>query len=197
LTRPSIRSFSQYGGGTVLATFGSQNGELNPSLQAYLDQSFTRRAAKDVTFVTGSGDVAGTVSYPSTSPYVVSVGGTSLQRDTLGNLTGNETAWQLSGGGISGVYPTPGFQNTTTVGGVLLPRRGTPDLAFNADPNSGIALYVATGFGDVDGDSLPDSGWLPGGAGGTSAAAPEIAGLIALANQKRQAAGRGLLGERF
>jgi len=36
---------SQYGGGTVLATFGSQNGELNPSLQAYLDQSFTRRAA--------------------------------------------------------------------------------------------------------------------------------------------------------
>jgi len=197
---------SQYGGGTVLMTFGSQNGELNPSLQAYLDQSFTRRAASNVTFVTGSGDVAGTVSYPATSPYVVGVGGTSLERDTLGNLTGNESAWSLSGGGRSSVYtPAPGFQNLITINGVPIRNdaanvpgfRASPDLAFNADPNSGIALYVATGFGDVDGDGLPDSGWLPGGAGGTSAAAPEVAGLIALANQKRLASGRNFLGERF
>jgi hypothetical protein len=188
---------NRHGGGTVLMTWGSQNGELNPSLQAYLDQSFTRKASQSVTFVTGSGDVAGTVSYPSTSPYVVSVGGTTLVKDTLGGLTGQEVGWQLSGGGLSGTYPTPGFQTGTTVNGVQVARRATPDIAFNADPNSGVALYVATGFGDVDGDGVADSGWLPGGAGGTSAAAPEIAGLVALANQKRQEVGRDFLGIRF
>jgi hypothetical protein len=188
---------SRHGGGTVLMTWGSQNGELNPSLQAYLDQSFTRRAAQSVTFVTGAGDVAGTASYPSTSPYVVSVGGTSLVKDTLGNLTGQETAWSLGGGGTSGTYPTPGFQTGTTVNGVQVARRSTPDIAFNADPNSGVALYVATGFGDVDGDMVLDSGWLPGGAGGTSAAAPAIAGLVALANQQRFTVGRDFLGIRF
>ncbi|HEX8912536.1 MAG TPA: S53 family peptidase, partial [Humisphaera sp.] len=189
---------SRHGGGTVLMTFGSQNGELNSGLQAYLDQSFTRRAARDVTFVTGSGDVPGTVSYPSTSPYVVSVGGTSLERDTLGDLTGNETGWSNSGGGLSSVYTTaPGFQTGTTVGGVQVARRATPDLSFNADPASGYALYVAEGFGDIDQDGTADSGWLPGGAGGTSAAAPIAAGMIALANEVRLASGRGYLGEGF
>lgn len=187
---------SRHGGGVAVMSFGSQTGELNPSLQAYLDQSFTRKAAKNVTFVTGSGD-ASTVTYPSVSPYVVSVGGTSLQRDTLGGLTGSETGWVLSGGGQSATYPTPGFQTGTTVNNVQVARRATPDLSFNADPNSGLALYVARSFGDIDGDNTADSGWLPGGAGGTSAATPIAAGLIALANEQRAARQRGFLGQRF
>lgn len=189
---------SRHGGGVAVMSFGSQTGELNVSLQAYLDQSFTRKAAKNVTFVAGSGD-ASALSYPSVSPYVVSVGGTSLQRDTLGGLTGNETGWNLGGGGIVGVgsYPTPGFQIGTTLNGVQVARRATPDLAFNADPVSGLALYVANGFGDVDGDLVADSGWLPGGAGGTSAATPIAAGLVALANEQRASRQRGFLGQRF
>lgn len=188
---------SRNGGGVTLMTFGSQNGELNTGLEQYLDQSFTRPAARNISFVTGAGDVAGTPSYPSTSPYVVSVGGTSLQRDTLGNLTGNETAWSNGGGGQSTFYPTPGFQQGTTVNGVQVARRATPDISFDADPNSGLALYVQTGFGDVTGDSVLDNGWLPGGAGGTSAAAPNIAGLITLANQLRAADNRAPLGIGF
>ncbi|MDB5296670.1 MAG: Peptidase and in kexin sedolisin [Phycisphaerales bacterium] len=208
---------SRNGGGVCLMSFGSQTGELNGPLQTYLDQSFTRRAAQSVTFVSGAGDVAGTTSYPSTSPYVVSVGGTSLVRDTAGNLTGQETAWSLGGGGYSTIYPAPAYQEDVTVNGVVIRdvnynfgesntvvktpivnnNRGTPDIAFNADPNSGIALYVAAGFGDVDGDGTLDSGWLPGGAGGTSAGSPEIAGLIALANQQRRAAGRSFIGINF
>ena len=189
---------SRHGGGVAVMSFGSQTGELNASLQAYLDQSFTRKAAKTVTFVAGAGD-ASTLSYPSVSPYVVSVGGSSLQRDTLGGLTGNETGWSLGGGGIVGVgsYPRPAFQNGTTVSGTQVARRATPDLAFNADPNSGLAIYVSSGFGDVDGDLIADSGWLPGGAGGTSAASPIAAGLIALANEQRAGRQRGFLGQSF
>ncbi|QOV90933.1 hypothetical protein [Humisphaera borealis] len=189
---------SRHGGGVAVMSFGSQTGELNPSLQAYLDASFTRKAAKTVTFVAGSGD-ASVLSYPSVSPYVVSVGGTSLQRDTLGGLTGNETGWTLGGGGIVGVasYPRPAFQNGTTVSGTQVARRATPDLAFNADPNSGLSVYIASGFGDVDGDLTNDSGWLPGGAGGTSAASPIAAGLIVLANEQRAGRQRGFIGQSF
>jgi subtilase family serine protease len=118
-----------------------------------------------VTFVASSGDSGeGTsVEWPAASPYVVGVGGTSLRLDSSNNRT-NETAWSLSGGGISQYENTPSWQSGWVGTGL---RRCVPDVSYVADPNTGVevvyngALYVF---------------------GGTSVGAPQWAALAALAN---------------
>src|ERR1035441_4374026 len=70
--------------------------------------------APGVTYVASSGDsgelAAPEVEWPASSPFVVSVGGTSLYLDASGNRT-DETAWSGSGGGLSSFYPRPAYQN--------------------------------------------------------------------------------------
>ena len=138
-----------------------------------------------VTFVAASGDNGAWtspsktqvgVSWPAVVPTVLAVGGTSLNVDSRGNYLG-ESAWSGGGGGYSRYYAEPsyqrGFQNT----GV----RTVPDVAYDADPNySGVSMYDSN-----------NGGWLT--IGGTSAGAPQWAGLIALANQGRALAGLGSL----
>jgi subtilase family serine protease len=124
-----------------------------------------------IPFVAASGDFGNPGFYPAASPFVTGVGGTTLALDSNGNYAG-ETAFSGSGGGISTVeaelaYQTP-FQSSLM--------RGIPDVAYNADPNSGFAVYDSTpyhGFG----------GWIQ--VGGTSAGAPQWAALIAIANSMR------------
>jgi hypothetical protein len=127
-----------------------------------------------VTFFASSGDTGSQVDYPSASRYVVSVGGTHLPLDASGNLTGAETAWSSGGGGVSIAEPQPGYQTTY---GLSYSGRATPDVSYNADPNTGIAVYDSTRY-------LNMVGWLV--AGGTSAGAPQWAGLVALVDQGRQ-----------
>ena len=67
-------------------------------------------------------------------------------------------------------------------------------MSSDADPSTGVAVYDAQTFGDINADGVPDSGWLPGGAGGTSVASAQWAGIVALANQTRVTGGRGFLG---
>jgi hypothetical protein len=126
-----------------------------------------------VTFLASSGDSGGQVIYPSASPYVVSVGGTHLPLDSSGNLTGAETAWSSGGGGPSAYEAEPGYQ---TGYHISLSGRGTPDVSYNADPNTGVAVYDSYAY-------FGQSGWLV--FGGTSAGAPQWAGLVALADQGR------------
>jgi subtilase family serine protease len=126
-----------------------------------------------VTFLASSGDSGGVVNYPAASPYVVSVGGTHLPLDSSGNLTGSETVWSSGGGGASLYEAEPGYQTSY---GISLGGRGTPDVSYNADPYTGVAVYDSYGSGG-------QSGWLV--FGGTSAGAPQWAGLIALVNQGR------------
>lgn len=126
-------------------------------------------------FVASSGDSGNGTSYPATSPYVLAVGGTNLPLDGLGNRTGAETTWSGSGGGISSSESEPGYQTSfgvTSTGG----KRGNPDVAYNADPQTGVAVY----------DSTPNqgvSGWLV--FGGTSAGAPQWSAMIARADSGR------------
>jgi subtilase family serine protease len=134
-----------------------------------------------VTFTAASGDNGTGVIYPAASPYVLAVGGTSLHLDSTGNLTAaGETAWSGSGGGISGGESEPSYQS-----GFPIPstngKRGAPDVSYNADPNTGFAVYDSYGYG----------GWVE--VGGTSAGAPQWAALTALANQTRVANGLGYL----
>ena len=121
------------------------------------------------------------VGWPASDPNVLSVGGTTLYTTANGNYVG-ETAWNLNynasaggwwggGGGFSRVYAEPSYQNGVQDTGV----RTVPDVAYDADVNSGVWVY----------DSL--DGWEP--VGGTSAGAPQWAGLIAEIDQ-----GRALVG---
>lgn len=126
-----------------------------------------------VTFTASSGDSGYGVNYPASSPYVIAVGGTKLHIDTHGNRL-SETAWSGSGGGISSIEAVPAWQQSYPVPNNPSHKRGVPDVAWNADPNTGFSVY----------DSIPDQG-LPAGwaiVGGTSAGAPQWAALIAVAN---------------
>jgi hypothetical protein len=160
--------------------------ETDPTLNIpSFDQTLKAISDKGITLVAAAGDQGSLsgVSYPSSSPYVLGVGGTSLQVDGNGNRL-SETGWSLNwfqyywygtavggGGGVSAVEPEPAYQ----VGVQNTGYRTTPDVSYNADP--------ATGFQVIDSQN--------GGAyvvGGTSAGTPQYAGLVAIANQVRQAA---------
>ena len=130
-----------------------------------------------VTFLASSGDNGSGVIYPAASVYVTSVGGTSLQLDTNSNRI-SETAWSGSGGGTSHYEAKPNYQ-AGFLGGK---KRGVPDVAYNADPNTGFYVY----------DSSSGGTWYQ--VGGTSAGAPQWAGLTALVNQGRTAAGKPSIG---
>jgi hypothetical protein len=130
-----------------------------------------------VTFVASSGDAGAPASYPAISPNVLSVGGTTLNVDSSGNFI-SESAWSGSGGGISAVESQPAYQagivtQTST-------KRANPDVSYDADPNTGFSVYDSYNNGTVD----PWSQF-----GGTSDAAPQWAGLIAIADQGRALAG--------
>jgi subtilase family serine protease len=125
-----------------------------------------------VTFVASSGDSGSGALYPASSPYVVGVGGTSLPLDANGNLTGAETAWNGSGGGTSLNELEPGYQASY---GIASAGRGVPDVAYDADPNTGVSVYDSSYNGHA--------GWFQ--VGGTSAGAPQWAALVALADQRR------------
>jgi subtilase family serine protease len=125
-----------------------------------------------VTFVAASGDSSQSVGYPAASPYVVSVGGTTLNLDTQ-NLRSTETAWSGSGGGVSAIEMEPPYQTSFPLN---LSGRGTPDVAYDADPSTGVRIYDSYGFHGP-------RAWFP--IGGTSVGTPEWAALIALANAGR------------
>lgn len=128
-----------------------------------------------VTFTIAAGDDGTGAEYPSSSPNVLSVGGTNLR--TSGGLWSSETVWTGGGGGQSRYENVPTWQ-----AGLGLTKRGTPDVAYNADPNTGFAVY----------DTYGDTGW--GVVGGTSAGAPQWAALIAIVDQGRSLAGKSSLG---
>jgi len=146
-------------------------------------------ANSNVTFVAASGDDGGAsgVSWPASSPYVLSVGGTALYDD------GTEAAWSASGsywsgysgstGGVSRYESLPSYQ-ATALGTRAASGRVVPDVASVADPSTGLAVYsTASGLGKT--------GWFT--IGGTSAGAPVWAGLVADADQARIAAGKSAL----
>ncbi len=133
-----------------------------------------------VVFVNSSGDSGAPASYPSTSPNVLSVGGTSLSLNSDSTYS-SESAWSGSGGGISAYESQPSYQQGVVTQSTT--KRTSPDVAYDADPNTGVPVYQTDGNGS--------GGWLQ--YGGTSAAAPQWAALIAIADQGRALAGKSAL----
>jgi uncharacterized delta-60 repeat protein len=134
-----------------------------------------------VTFVASSGDKGAPASWPATSPYVVAVGGTSLTLGA-GNAWSSEVAWSGSGGGPSQYEPQPAYQSNVVTQTNM---RGSPDVAYDADPTTGFAVYDSYTY---QGQTLD---WTD--VGGTSAGAPQWAAIMAIANQGRAGAGQPAL----
>ena len=133
-----------------------------------------------ITFVAASGDSA-TVEYPSSSPNVLAVGGTTLNLNSNGTY-GSETGWSDSGGGYSADEPGQSWQTAALqASGLSTTARTTPDVAWDANPSTGVAVYSSVGR----------YGWVE--VGGTSVGAPSWAGLIAIADQGLALAHQGTL----
>jgi subtilase family serine protease len=194
---PQFLQLEQYAvtnhlGNIISQSFGASEVTLNNAAgkqevqtwDAFFKQATTQQG---ITFFASSGDNGATdysdlqatklspiatTSFPTDDPWVSSVGGTTLQRD---GTAFQETAWNsnggASGGGYSSFFSTPTYQMTlpTSVQNQLNNRRGVPDIAGDADPSTGLAIYSS------------DGGWTLGG--GTSASAPLWAAFMAIANQ--------------
>jgi len=152
------------------------------------DPIYQQMAAQGQTFLNATGDDGAyntkTWIAPSADANIVDVGGTVLVTSAPGGSWVSETGWPYSGGGFwaNAGEATPAYQ---LLSGVLTTAnqgsrtyRNDPDISAEADFDN----------------PLVSNGKLLTGYGGTSFAAPRIAGLLALANQQSVAAGHGTLG---
>jgi len=151
----------QKGATTISMSWGG--GEF--SSESSFDSTFN---VPGIAFTASTGDSGAGVIYPSTSPNVIAVGGTSLHLDSSGNYI-SESAWSGSGGGLSAYEAVPSYQSSFPIPNNPNNRRGVPDVSYNADPNTGVSVY----------DTYGQRGWMV--MGGTSAGAPQWAALIAVA----------------
>lgn len=119
-----------------------------------------------------SGDSGYGAEFPAASQYVVAVGGTTLQLN-MDNTYGTESVWNGAGSGCSAYEPANSWQqnlsNWSQTG--CGTKRAIADVSADADPNTGAAVYDSTAYNG-------STGWFQ--IGGTSLAAPLIAGMYAL-----------------
>lgn len=179
----------------ISISWGGPEANATDSFATQMDETMQAAAALGITLCVASGDNGAAdegpnewdgvahADSPASSPHVLAVGGTKIlakngvwQDEQVWNQDAADTqndSFGASGGGISQVFPVPSWQ-----AGVALPPpasagakpgRGVPDVAADADPATGYNVRF-------DGQSAP--------IGGTSAAAPLWAALIALINQK-------------
>ncbi|HEY6541243.1 MAG TPA: S53 family peptidase, partial [Ktedonobacteraceae bacterium] len=156
---------------------------------------FQAAAAQGQTILAASGDLGANGCYnpqtgansqpavddPASQPYVTGVGGTTLHLN-FDNSYNYEQVWNdraigngASGGGISQVWSMPSWQQAPGVANAFTNGfREVPDVSINADPQTGFDVYCTAG-------GCANHGWMV--IGGTSAAAPVWAALVALANE--------------
>jgi subtilase family serine protease len=180
--------------GVISQSFGATE-ETFPNDKALLDlrDAFKNAAKNDVTVLGSSGDEGSTDfelnledlfpfqvnSWPSSDPLVTSIGGTKVNLADSGTRLSPDVVWNdsnigiqaASGGGPSHVFNRPDFQNH--VKSVVGHSRGTPDVSLNAAVNGGVWVYYT-----FVGPSSPYHIF-----GGTSAASPQFAGVVAMAEQ--------------
>jgi subtilase family serine protease len=151
---------SQTGVKAVSMSWGGSEFSTETSYDSYFSTA-------GITFFASSGDSGAGVIWPSSSPNVVGVGGTTLDLGSSGAVT-SETAWSGSGGGVSAYETHPTYQTNY---GLTYARRAVPDVSYDADPNTGVYVYDSTPY-------QGSSGWWV--VGGTSAGAPQWAAIQAL-----------------
>ena len=179
---------SQPGVSVVTMSWGFPEGQaVFAADEANYDSVFN---VPGVTFLASTGDYGTSdPEYPAFSPNVVAVGGTSLILNSDQSYN-SETGWGYyadslgtsigSGGGLSLYQPEPSYQQGVQSTG----SRTTPDVSLIADPATGAWIADTYNLGLDNPFEV---------AGGTSLSSPAFAGLIALVNEGRVAAGEGVL----
>lgn len=150
-------------------------------------------AALKVPLLFSSGDTGGAQSYPCLSPYAVCVGGTNLLTTASAFRTA-ESAWYNgasvggTGGGCS-IYETKPAYQTGFSEKNCGATRSSPDIAALADPYSGVPFTVSSNT--ISSANGPTTFCC---IGGTSLAAPLVAGILANVDSARVSAGKAKLG---
>lgn len=131
------------------------------------DSHFVRSG---VSFFVSAGDSGLPAQYPSSSPNVISVGGTTLT--ISGGTFVSETGWSSGGGGCSTYETATSAQSSFSQYGQVscAGKRATPDVSMDADPASGVSVYDSTRY-------QGQQGWFT--VGGTSVGSPIWAGRSA------------------
>ncbi len=168
----------------ISISWGGPEDSWTQQARTQMEQVLTEAAAAGVTVAVAAGDNGSTdgvtdgkqhVDFPSSAPHALGCGGTTLQISN-GAAT-SEVVWNdlpsggAGGGGISIEFAVPSYQTGVTMPDNVdtgSPGRGVPDVAGDADPQTGYTIFV-----DGNQESV----------GGTSAVAPLWAGLLALVNE--------------
>jgi kumamolisin len=166
----------------ISISWGQSEDQWTAQSRTAMDNAIADAVAMGVTVTVAAGDNGSSdagsgahADFPASSPHALGCGGTRLQAS--GGTVTSETVWDdggqggATGGGVSDVFPLPDWQRSVGVparSGTSTPGRGVPDVAADADPQTGYQVYV-------DGQSQV--------IGGTSAVAPLWAGLVARLSQ--------------
>uniref|UniRef100_A0A8C5SPS1 Tripeptidyl-peptidase 1 n=1 Tax=Laticauda laticaudata TaxID=8630 RepID=A0A8C5SPS1_LATLA len=179
-------------------SYGDNEDSLSQAYMKRVNTEFMKAAARGISILFASGDsgagcrtVSGgkhvfRPSFPASSPYVTTVGGTAFQQPFL---IGAEVADYISGGGFSNVFPMPDYQ-VTAVKRFLSTTRRLPPASY----------YNSTGRAYPDLAALSDNYWVVTNrlpmpwVSGTSASTPVVGGIIALINDWRLQRGLPALG---
>ena len=180
-------------GDVISQSFGGAENCAKPSDVQALHETYQKATARGITLIASSGDEGAAqltcdltayqrvASWPADDPLVTSVGATNLQANLDTGAYVYERAWAdafsgcsparqfgCSGGGFSNIFDRPAYQASTD--GTKRGHRGVPDVALNGGVDGGVLAYWGVGGGFYI-------------FGGTSAGAPQWAGLVALADQ--------------
>jgi kumamolisin len=170
----------------ISISWGGPESTWTSQAMTAMNEAFQAAATLGITVCIASGDSGSSdgvtdgadhVDFPASSPFALACGGTSLRASQSG--IASETVWNdgstggATGGGISSFFATPAWQTglsalKTEGGSAPLTMRGVPDVAGDADPDTGYEVRIDGGNAVF---------------GGTSAVAPLWAALIARINQ--------------
>lgn len=163
----------------ISISWGAPESLWSKPTMALYNSLFESASKKNITILAASGDNGSndgtsqiTVDFPSSSPFIVACGGTTVTADNTFTTITNEFVWNnnpltsATGGGISSYFDKPQYQTTPNL--AITNKRGVPDISGNADPNTGYILYM-------DGNKII--------IGGTSGVSPLWSGLLARINQ--------------
>jgi fibronectin type 3 domain-containing protein len=148
--------------GYVSNSWGGSEFSSESAYDGYFSHSGT-------SYFVSAGDAGLPAEYPSASPNVISVGGTTLHLGLSKTDAGYETGWSSGGGGCSSYESPNAAQSTGSVN--CHGTRATPDVSLDADPNSGVAVYDSVRY-------YGQRGWWT--VGGTSASSPMVAARSAV-----------------